>query len=163
MRKAVVVLACAALAARADARTATGYHNGERLQLKIVDCGGGGGECEVHTAAAFRAMARAARKAGIELSIRSGFRSHAKQTALYRKYRKGSGNLAAPPGYSNHESGRALDLYITQDNVYDWLKDNAAHYGFHSTVPGEAWHWEYLGGGDREQQLVARRAKRATS
>jgi LAS superfamily LD-carboxypeptidase LdcB len=160
MRVALIALACAALAGRADARTATGYKNGEKLQLRIVDCGGGGVECEAHTAAAFRAMAKAAHKAGLDLSIRSGFRSHAKQTALYKKYRSGNGNLAAPPGFSNHESGRALDLYITKDKVYSWLKDNAGHYGFYRTVPGEAWHWEYLGGGDREQRVVARRAAR---
>ncbi len=164
VRIALVALVCAAFASHisgAEARTATGYKNGEKLQLKIVDCGGNA-QCEVHTAHAFRMMAKAARKAGIDLSIRSGFRSHAKQAALYKKYRKGDGNLAAPPGYSNHESGRALDLYITHDKVYDWLKDNAAHFGFFRTVPGEAWHWEYLGGGDREQQVVARRARRSS-
>ena len=159
VKLAVVALICASVAI-GHARTATGYKNGEKLKLKIVDCGGA--ECEVHTAAAFRAMAKAAHKAGIDLAIRSGFRSHAKQTALYRKYRKGDGNLAAPPGYSNHESGRALDIYITRDKVYDWLKENAGHYGFYRTVTGEAWHWEYLGGGDREQTVVARRAKRSS-
>ncbi len=108
--------------------------------------------CEVHTARAFRvAMARTRRaRPASDLSVRSGFRTRSKQAALYKLYRKGEGNLAAAPGYSNHESGRALDLYVTRGDALSWLEHNAGHYGFHRTVPGEAWHWEYLGDGDRE-------------
>src|SRR5437763_415990 len=127
-------------ASPADARNATGYHEGEKVQLKVVDVGGA--EAEAHTAVAFRAMARAADKVGIDLRIRSGFRSHAKQQKLYKAYRKGDGNLAARPGFSNHESGRALDLVITEYKVYEWLAGHAATYGFHRTVSGEPWHWE---------------------
>ncbi|MGE5180497.1 MAG: D-alanyl-D-alanine carboxypeptidase family protein [Acidobacteriota bacterium] len=143
----------------AHARTATGYREGEKVEIRIADCGGA--EAEVHTAIAFRAMARAASKAGIDLRVRSGFRSYAKQKKLYRKYRQGEGNLAARPGYSNHESGRALDLYITDYKVYEWLQDHAARYGFHRTVPGEPWHWEYLGGYEPERRASARRAPRS--
>lgn len=142
MRLAVVLVLC--LSAAADARTATGYAHGEKTTIKIVDVGGA--EAEAKTAHAFRVMAKAAHKAGVELSIRSGYRSHAKQAALYKKYKSGDGNLAAPPGYSNHESGRALDIYITDPKAYDWLREHAARYGFRRTVPGEAWHWEYVGG-----------------
>jgi LAS superfamily LD-carboxypeptidase LdcB len=155
-----VILAIVLAAARADARTATGYHDGEKMKVKVVEVGKA--EAEVHTAVAFRAMAKAARKAGIELAIRSGFRSHAKQTKLYKEYRKGSGNLAARPGFSNHESGRALDLVIGQYKTYEWLQNHASTYGFHRTVPGEPWHWEYLGGYQPEPQRNARRASRAT-
>src|SRR5437763_16043336 len=111
MRLVLAGLVLALVVGRAEARTATGYAHGEKLEVKIVEVGGA--EAEVHTASAFRKMARAAEKAGVDLKIRSGYRSHAKQKALYRKYKKGDGNLAAPPGFSNHESGRALDLYIT--------------------------------------------------
>ena len=145
-------LACALLCARADAKTTTGYAHGEKVKVKIVEVGGA--EAEVHTASAFRVMARAADKAGIDLRIRSGFRSHAKQKALYKKYKRGDGNLAARPGFSNHESGRALDLYITEDKVYSWLVDHAWEYGFYRTVPGEAWHWEYLGKLGRVERRV---------
>ncbi len=141
-------------AATADARNATGYHEGEKIDIKVVECGGK--EAEVHTAIAFRAMARAAEKAGIDLRVRSGFRSHAKQQKLYKAYRKGEGNLAAVPGFSNHESGRALDLYITDYKVYEWLQGHAARYGFHRTVSGEPWHWEYLGGYEPERKASAR-------
>jgi LAS superfamily LD-carboxypeptidase LdcB len=153
----LVALGITLAAASADARNATGYHEGEKVQIKVVECGGA--EAEVHTAIAFRAMAHAADKAGIDLKIRSGFRNHAKQAKLYKAYRKGDGNLAARPGFSNHESGRALDLFITDYKVYEWLAGHASKFGFHRTVSGEPWHWEYLGGYEPERKLSARDAR----
>jgi LAS superfamily LD-carboxypeptidase LdcB len=158
----VVSFACAAWSARAVAQTETGYDHGAKRTIKVVEVGRA--EVEVHTAKAFRAMARAASRDGIDLRIRSGFRSFKKQAALYRRYRKGEGNLAARPGFSNHESGRALDLYITDYRVYAWLERHAATYGFHRTVPGEAWHWEYEPGTERPEPAHHRRhPKRPTS
>jgi hypothetical protein len=145
MRGLVVAIACA-LVAPAHARTATGYAGGEKVKVKVVDVGGA--EVEVRTAKAFRAMAKAARKVGVSLAIRSGYRTHAKQKKLYKKYRAGDGNLAAKPGYSVHESGRALDLVVTESRTYAWLVAHAAEFGFHRTVAGEPWHWEYLPGAD---------------
>ena len=145
MRLALALLC--ALAATANARTATGYQGGHEVKLKIVDVGGA--EAEVHTAKAYRAMAKAAHKAGVSLSIRSGYRTHAKQKKLYKQYRRGEGNLAAKPGFSQHENGRALDLVITQEKTYLWLIAHANQFGFHRTVRGEPWHWEYLGGNDQ--------------
>jgi len=139
----LAALVMAALVNRADARSATGYQGGQKVKVKVVEVGGA--EVEVRTAKAFKIMARAARKAGIELAVRSGFRTHAKQARLYRQYRRGAGNLAARPGYSQHESGRALDLVITQEKTYRWLIAHASEFGFHRTVRGEPWHWEYLG------------------
>jgi len=155
MRRIALVLGILALATTAQARTATGYTKGEKTKIKIVECGNS--EAEVHTAIAFRAMARAASKAGIDLRIRSGFRSHEKQKRLYKEYVRGQGHLAARPGYSNHESGRALDIYITDYRVLEWLQNHGAEYGFHRTVPGEAWHWEYLGGYEPKPKRSARR------
>ena len=142
---AIAIVFCAT---RADARTATGYVAGEKTQVKVVEVGGA--EAEVRTAKAFRTMAKAASKAGVELRIRSGYRTFAKQAKLYKQYRRGQGNLAAPPGFSNHESGRALDINITNHRALDWLQSHGAKYGFHRTVPGEAWHWEYLGDEQRD-------------
>ena len=154
MRRFVILIALV-VSASAQARTATGYVGGEKTAIKIVDVDGK--DVEAHTAKAFRVMQKAARKAGVKLAIRSGFRSFKKQAELYKDYRHGRGNLAAPPGFSNHESGRALDLYVTDSRAYDWLREHAAVYGFHRTVPGEAWHWEYLGD---ETRSVARTAKK---
>ena len=150
-----VVIAIALLSASAEARNATGYVDGQKTTIKIVDVDGK--DVEAHTAKAFRVMQRAAHKAGVKLAIRSGFRTFKKQSELYKDYRRGRGNLAAPPGYSNHESGRALDLYVTDARAYDWLREHASTFGFHRTVPGEAWHWEYLGD---ETRSVARTSKK---
>ncbi len=139
----------------AHARTVTGYSHGQKTKIKLVAIGGV--ELEITAARAFREMANAARKTGIVLGIRSGFRSHDKQRQLYREYRRGWGNLAARPGYSNHQSGRAVDIYIDDYAVYEWLKQHAGKFGFKRTVKREAWHWEYVGG-TRAARRIANRS-----
>jgi hypothetical protein len=67
----------------------------------------------------------------------------AEQQYLYDCYLTKScnnGNLAAKPGYSNHQNGRAVDV-----STSSWLFANAAKFGFVRTVPSEDWHWEYAG------------------
>lgn len=96
----------------------------------------------VRTADAYKRMRDAARRDGVTLRINSGFRSYEEQAALYKLYRQGRGNLAAKPGYSNHQNGRALDLNTSDPGVYRWLSRNARHFGFRRTVPSEKWHWE---------------------
>src|SRR6185436_12849709 len=54
-------------------------------------------------------------------------------------------NRAARPGYSNHQSGTALDLNASASGVGTWLTRNASRYGFTRTVPDEAWHYELTG------------------
>lgn len=100
---------------------------------------------EVGTARAFLRMRAAALQDGVAIRVVSGFRSHAEQTDLYRRYRAGTGNLAARPGYSNHQSGAALDLNTSDPDVYRWLQRRAGEFGFVRTVPSEAWHWELRG------------------
>jgi len=134
-----------------QARTATGYRHGQRTRIRLVEVSGV--ELEASTARAFEAMAAAARKKGLELGIRSGFRSHEEQKQLYRDYQRGWGHLAARPGYSNHQSGKAVDIFIDDYRVYEWLKQHADEFGFRRTVRREAWHWEYVGG-----ERAARRA-----
>jgi len=148
----------------ASARSGVGYVAGAKTKIKLTAVNGT--DVEVRTAAAFRVMAKAARKRGIKLAINSGFRSRAEQAKLYREYRRGEGNLAARPGYSNHQSGRALDIYINRKTLA-WLESHAATYGFYRTVPGEAWHWEYNGGLERDARPNPRperhrRARRAS-
>jgi D-alanyl-D-alanine carboxypeptidase len=138
-----VCLVLVSLVSVASARVAIGWSKGKKKQIELVWVSGV--ELEKKTAKAFRAMAAAARKNGIELAIRSGFRSHDKQRQLYARFRKGWGHLAAKPGYSNHQSGRAVDIYIDEYKVYEWLRKNAHRFGFKRTVKREAWHWEYKG------------------
>ncbi|MBA3455568.1 MAG: D-alanyl-D-alanine carboxypeptidase family protein [Deltaproteobacteria bacterium] len=111
-----------------------------KVQLVIVDYR----EVEIRTARAFRAMQRAALEDNIELMIYSGFRTHERQTWLYRAWRAGVGNRAARPGFSNHQSGRALDLVVHDPETLAWLDRHARRFGFRRTVPKEPWHWELV-------------------
>ena len=36
---------------------------------------------------------------------------------------------------------------VDRDGVFNWLTAHGAGYGFKRTVPSEAWHWEWWGGG----------------
>lgn len=51
--------------------------------------------------------------AGIGGRVTSGVRSTSEQAVLYARYQAGTGSLAAPPGHSDHEAGRALDIAKT--------------------------------------------------
>jgi len=94
-----------------------------------------------------RAMIDAASSEGISVQVTSGFRTMADQQRLYDKYQAGDGNLAAQPGYSNHQNGIAVDFNVTASNgrVFEWMTKNAWRYGFIRTVSRERWHWEYWG------------------
>jgi D-alanyl-D-alanine carboxypeptidase len=126
---------------------------------------------EKEAAHAYREMAAAAAKDGIELIPISGYRSPREQKYLYNKY----GPIrAAPPGASNHELGLAVDFsgverFITNDKIntsvmnkiekvcrpegfkgwicptitYWWLYQNAQKFGFVQTIDFELWHWKF--------------------
>ena len=120
-----------------------------------------------------QAMFDEARSHGIQLYVRSGWRSHEKQQELYDKryaqYRaEGMSEEEAkretelwvmPPGTSEHESGLCVDInskgkYLNDDTA-SWLRDHAAEYGFVQRyeddktdvtgVSGEPWHYRYVG------------------
>jgi D-alanyl-D-alanine dipeptidase len=122
---------------------ATGYVRGRPRTIEVVPVD------DVWLAKAtardFRAMQAAAAKVGIELSIRSGFRDHERQIWLYQAWRAGYGNRAARPGYSLHQSGRALDLRVRDPETRAWLKKHARRFGFQRTVSDEPWHFEHVG------------------
>lgn len=84
-----------------------------------------------------RRALKVARESGDPIEINSGYRSRAEQQALYDAYLAGTGNLAAPPGSSNHEGGTALDL-----NMSDAQRALLGKYGLGLPVPGEDWHVE---------------------
>ena len=128
-------------------QTATGYRSGSSFRIKVVTVDHK--PVELATAMAFYRMQQAAAKSGVRITVVSGFRTMAEQKYLYNCYITKScngGNLAARPGYSNHQSGHALDLNTSSGGVYGWLSRNGGKYGFKRTVPSEAWHWEYWGG-----------------
>jgi peptidoglycan hydrolase-like protein with peptidoglycan-binding domain len=125
-------------------RVVTGYVNGTPRNITVASIPNGK-VMRSDAAAAFNRMHAAARAAGINLHVNSGFRTMAEQQALYRAYQNGTGNLAAKPGYSNHQGGIAVDINVggTGSATYRWLAANASKFGFARTVPSEPWHWEY--------------------
>jgi hypothetical protein len=96
----------------------------------------------------YLALVNAAEKDGVPLPLKSGFRTYPKQQYLYNGFiKKLPGfNLAAKPGFSNHEDGFAYDFAIggyDGNPRYDWLKKHGPQFGFVRTVNKEPWHWEY--------------------
>jgi len=116
---------------------------------------------------AWRGMHGAAAQDGIELLVVSGFRSVDYQRALIqRKLDKGRSiaevlKINAAPGYSEHHTGRALDITTSDSQplevafettpAYAWLTKHAGEYGFRLSYPRnnphginyEPWHWAY--------------------
>lgn len=104
--------------------------------------------------------------------LTSGYRSKDEQQELFdgrvKEYRavgyskKEATSLtneyAARPGYSEHETGLAVDINSTDGDsraLYGWLKDNCYKYGFILRYPDgkeditgigyEPWHFRYIG------------------
>ena len=122
-------------------RNDVAYRSGSSFPIQVIHIGGK--PTTKATGHAFLRMQAAANDAGVRLSITSGFRTQDEQKHLYYCYTSGScnsGNIAARPGYSNHQSGLALDLSPSA-----WLAKNASKFGFVRTVAKEAWHYEYHG------------------
>jgi LAS superfamily LD-carboxypeptidase LdcB len=96
----------------------------------------------------YLALVNAAAADGVQLALKSGFRTYPKQAFLRDGWdrRLRGFNLAAKPGFSNHQDGFAYDFAISGyegNPFYDWLKRNGPRHGFVRTVNKEPWHWEY--------------------
>lgn len=116
-------------------------------------------------AAAWYRMRDAAAKDGITLLPLSGFRSVRRQTRnIRRKLAAGEDidailRFVAAPGFSEHHTGRAIDIGSPEDVGLDekfghtaafrWLRRHAGKFGFVMTYPRgnrygfgyEPWHW----------------------
>jgi LAS superfamily LD-carboxypeptidase LdcB len=126
-------------------RTVTGWVNGQPQRILIRRIGNGHW-LRSDAAIAFKAMRRAAKKDGVELGINSAFRRYSEQAVLWLKYQAGTGNLAAKPGYSNHQGGVAVDIPVAANpKALAWLRANAHRFGFYATVASEPWHWVFKG------------------
>jgi soluble lytic murein transglycosylase-like protein len=90
-------------------------------------------------AAGFDRLAAAARRAGIRLSITSGYRSDAEQARLFAA--NPNPRWVAPPGRSLHRYGTELDL--GPPAAYGWLAANARRFGFIKRYSWEPWHYGY--------------------
>jgi zinc D-Ala-D-Ala carboxypeptidase len=121
-------------------------------------------------AAAFAQMQADAAQAGVKLIPISGFRTVADQVKLFDRQIKREGGevnaarLSAPPGYSEHHTGYALDIgdgnqpkadlkyEFENTDAYQWLLTHATRdYGFELSFPEnnrqgvsfEPWHWRF--------------------
>lgn len=104
-------------------------------------------------------MVQAASAQGVTLRADSAFRTNQHQQQLYDDYQAGSGNEAAPPGYSNHQMGLAIDFAnidkcpVSSGGIcqhpaspeWSWLNRYGEQFGF-KQLPSEAWHWSTTGG-----------------
>jgi len=113
----------------------------------------------------WHSLMSAARRDGVTLLLVSGFRSLEYQKQIFaRKLAAGEViasilRVSAPPGFSEHHTGRAIDLTapgcapLTEDfertSTFEWLVRHARDFGFTMTYPRdnkcgiiyEPWHW----------------------
>lgn len=141
----VVLYMSASKSTKAGVSAAVGYLGGKAVKLTLSDIGHGGKQLSFPAAFAFLEMEKAANADGVTFQVNSAFRTMQEQDSLYAAYRAGTGNLAAPPGYSNHQNGIAVDIDSAADHgaAFNWLTANADRFHFRRTVPSEPWHWEF--------------------
>lgn len=117
-------------------------------------------------ALAFEEMAEAAKGEGYYILANSAYRSYQDQQETYDTYKKEYGqnyvnNYVALPGYSEHQTGLALDVASKNSNIfaeskeYQWMRENSYKYGFIMRYPKgkenitgykyESWHYRYVG------------------
>lgn len=137
--------------------------------LVVVHVSSAGRELLLTPAAhtAWLAMQAQASADGIPLALVSAFRSVARQREIVlEKLAQGLSiqtilESVAPPGYSEHHTGRAVDIGSTESDAleeafeatpsFTWLQRNAPAFGFTMSYPRdngsgfvfEPWHWCY--------------------
>ncbi|MFS8911875.1 M15 family metallopeptidase [Synechococcus sp. H60.3] len=137
-----------------------GHYHGREVRLRQA------------AAESYLRMSAAAQADGIRLVPISGFRSIAEQEFLFFQVAQSRAlrpeeraALSAPPGYSEHHTGYAIDIGDAQFPQWDtqeafettpafrWLEKNAARFGFELSFPRgnpqgvsyEPWHWRFVG------------------
>jgi D-alanyl-D-alanine carboxypeptidase len=147
------------------------------------------GSLQLRKAAAqqYKRMSTDARRAGVILVPISGFRTVAQQQHLFFDIKAQRGQdtskraeVSAPPGYSEHHTGYAIDIgdgrspatnlspRFEQTAAFNWLEKNAARYSFELSFPEgnpqgisyEPWHWRFVG--DRHSLETFYKAKNLT-
>jgi zinc D-Ala-D-Ala carboxypeptidase len=118
-------------------------------------------------AEAWRQLKQAALGDGVTLFIVSAYRSVERQAEIVRRKLEAGQRLeeilavSAPPGYSEHHTGRAVDLgtpgtrplelEFAETAAFQWLDERARDFGFVLSYPQgnafgydyEPWHWCY--------------------
>ena len=115
----------------------------------------------------FVKMVDDARSEDLKLFCVSAYRSYSYQNSLYQRYvwrdgRDLADTYSARPGYSEHQTGLAVDINTASSSAhfentpqYQWLSENSWKYGFILRYPEgkqhitgfifEPWHYRYVG------------------
>lgn len=113
----------------------------------------------------FYKLQNAAAQQGLNIWFASGFRSYDYQAQIYNNYVARDGQAAADtysarPGYSEHQTGLAIDVNQIDDSFIGtpeavWLENHCHEYGFILRYPQgkqditgykyESWHIRYVG------------------
>ncbi len=147
------------------------YAEAPQAELQPVN-GDGGIKLRKAAAEAFRQMSSAAQAEGVVLAPLSAFRSLSDQQHVFfevKAERSQTPNqraeVSAPPGYSEHHTGYAIDIgdgnvpttnlspAFDQTAASNWLKKNAVRFNFELSFPKnnpqgvtyEPWHWRFVG------------------
>ena len=128
---------------------------------------------------AFEELSEAASKENYTVLAMSSYRSYQYQYNLYNRYVNTDGieaadTYSARPGYSEHQTGLAVDVYNGKEDFtnfektkeYNWMQDNAYKFGFILRFPKdkvletgyqyESWHYRYVGKEIAEYILYAK-------
>ncbi|SFW49941.1 M15 family metallopeptidase [Ruminococcus flavefaciens] len=113
----------------------------------------------------FCKLSNAAAQEGLNIYLSSGFRSYDYQAQIYNNYCARDGQAAADtysarPGYSEHQTGLAIDVNQIDDSFIGtpeaiWLENHCHEFGFILRYPQgkqditgyqyESWHIRYVG------------------
>lgn len=117
---------------------------------------------------AFQELSKKARESNLNIIAMSAYRSYQYQVTLYNNYVKQDGKeeadaYSARPGYSEHQTGLATDVYNQKETYtnfekteeFKWMQENAYKFGFILRFPKgkeeetgyqyESWHYRYVG------------------
>jgi D-alanyl-D-alanine carboxypeptidase len=138
----------------------------------------------------FMEMVEAARRDRVYLRPISGFRTTDQQEYVFFSLKAEQGErttqraeVSAPPGYSEHHTGYAVDIGdrdqtdIDLDERFDktdafrWLQKNAGYYSFEMSFPRdnpqgiqyEPWHWRFVGDRDSLETFYKARSLSQTN
>ena len=154
-----------------DGRLLGHFPYGQAPEAELVEVSSGQ-RLQRDAARELMAMLDAARAEGVNLVVLSAFRSIDQQKALFfdvkserNQSARERAQVSAPPGYSEHSTGYAVDLgdaaapgtnlsqSFEDTEAYRWLQANAHRYHFTLSFPPdnpqgvsyEPWHWRFEG------------------
>ena len=134
--------------------------------IELNNCSNGGEYLTKEAKESFDKLCKAITDEGLSLGTTSAYRSYQDQESTYNYYLKNNGkeyadSYASRPGFSEHQTGLAIDVKSTKASPfkitkeYKWMVENAYKYGFILRYPdnkenitgfkSETWHYRYVG------------------